>query len=66
VRAIPRMSGKQLAKRLGPLRPEMNVLYMSGYRGDPRHHGVLDPDESLLEKPITPEALARKVPEVLG
>jgi signal transduction histidine kinase/CheY-like chemotaxis protein len=55
---MPLMSGPEAARRLLAIRPEMKVLYMSGYTGDAiLRNGLGDPAPLLLEKPFTPEDL---------
>jgi DNA-binding response OmpR family regulator len=63
---MPQGSGRELAQQLRPLRPEMRVLFMSGYTNDAvvRRAG-LTPGSELLEKPFTPDGLAARVRQVL-
>jgi DNA-binding response OmpR family regulator len=59
---MPEMSGRELAERRAPLRPETRVLYMSGYPADAIvRREVLDGGVELLEKPFTPMSLRRRV-----
>ena len=64
---MPGMTGKELAVALSLIRPDMKVLFISGYSGDViAKRGVLDDDVAYLPKPFTPSVLAAKVREVLG
>lgn len=63
---MPRLSGLQVAQKLAAERPEMKVLYLSGYTDEAIvHHGIIDPDTPFLQKPFTVEALAGKVRDLL-
>lgn len=62
---MPGMSGRELATRLAVVHPETCVLYASGYAHETIvHHGVPEPGTAFVQKPPTPEAIARKVREV--
>jgi CheY-like chemotaxis protein len=63
---MPGLSGRELADRLIARRPGLRVLYMSGYPGDAVvQHGALPVGSAFLQKPFSPDGLARKVRDVL-
>jgi CheY-like chemotaxis protein len=63
---MPDMSGRQLADRVRAKRPDIKVLYTTGYTPNAIvHNGVLDPGASLLTKPFSIEDLAAKVRKLL-
>ncbi len=64
---LPRMSGRELAARLGIHRPAIKVLYVSGTSDYAiARHRLLDPGTEFLEKPFSLERLLQKVRQVLG
>ena len=63
---LPGMSGREVAEAMVAIRPGLKVLYLSGYTDHVViDRGVLVPGASFLEKPFSPELLARKIREVL-
>jgi len=63
---MPGMNGRDLARQLSAIRPEIKVLYMSGYTGQSfSGAGVLEAGSHFLQKPFTREGLAQKVRETL-
>jgi two-component system, cell cycle sensor histidine kinase and response regulator CckA len=59
---MPEMGGRDLVERLRLQRPELHVLYMSGYTDDVIvRHGVIEESDAFLQKPFTPIDLARRV-----
>jgi CheY-like chemotaxis protein len=63
---MPRMNGRELADRLAPLHPEMQVLFMSGYTdSDLAPYGLLEASKTIIPKPFRPQDLVKKVRESL-
>ena len=61
---MPNMSGGQLAKELGRLRPETKLLFVSGYAGKTvLDHKVFDLEANFLQKPFTLKQLSAKIRE---
>lgn len=59
---MPRLGGRDLARRLAEQRPDVRVLFMSGYaESEIVHRGLLDPGIAFLEKPFTADELTAAV-----
>jgi two-component system, cell cycle sensor histidine kinase and response regulator CckA len=64
---MPGISGRELAERVANIRPGIKILYMSGYTDQAVvHHGILQTDAALLQKPFTMATLATKLREILA
>jgi CheY-like chemotaxis protein len=63
---LPHMSGRELTKTLQKRSPRLKVVFMSGYAEQAAvHQGMIEPNQAFLSKPFTPEALVRKIRDVL-
>ena len=63
---MPSMTGTELAERLKALRPDLRLMYMSGFTGDALSEWALaQSDIPFLQKPFTPEDLAETVKQAL-
>ncbi|HEX8890902.1 MAG TPA: response regulator [Pyrinomonadaceae bacterium] len=63
---LPEVSGREVAERLTQAYAKVKVLFMSGYTDDAVvRHGVLEEGAHFLQKPFTPDALLRKIREIL-
>ena len=63
---MPGQSGRELATQLVAARPGIKVLYMSGYTEHAiAHHGIIESEAPLIDKPFTPEGLRQRVRELL-
>jgi FixJ family two-component response regulator len=63
---MPVLNGRELSERLAADRPEIRVLFMSGYTDDEiMRRGLLQPGAPFLQKPFVPADLSRKVRDVL-
>ena len=61
------MNGPELAEHASRLRPGLRVLFMSGYTDRTvRLQERFDDESTFIQKPFTPNSLARKVRELLG
>jgi signal transduction histidine kinase/ActR/RegA family two-component response regulator len=63
---MPEMSGPEMARQITPICPGIRLLYISGYTDEAiMHHGIPQSGVAFLQKPFLPDALLRKVREVL-
>jgi signal transduction histidine kinase len=63
---LPHTSGPEIAQRLASLRPDMRILFMSGYASEAIVESLRSSERPFLEKPFTPDLLTAKIREVLN
>ena len=64
---MPQMGGHELANKLKEKLPDLQILYTSGYTDDAIvRHGVIEVGTNFIQKPFTPDSLAKKVQEIIG
>ena len=63
---MPGMNGPALARQVRALRPQMKILYMTGYSGEFIRADMLTPGVSFIQKPFTPADLGRKIRKLLS
>jgi len=64
---MPKMNGKELRDRIKILRPEIKVLFMSGYTSNVIvHHGIPEEGVQFIQKPFSLNDFARKIQDILG
>ncbi|MEW5908747.1 MAG: PAS domain S-box protein [Thermodesulfobacteriota bacterium] len=64
---MPQMSGKDLARKIKEIQPEIKILFMSGYTANViAHHGVLDEGVNFIQKPFSMATLSTRIKEALG
>jgi two-component system, cell cycle sensor histidine kinase and response regulator CckA len=63
---MPEMGGSELARRLAVERPELPILFLSGYTDDELTLRGLGPPSAFVQKPFTPGALVERVEEMIG
>ena len=64
---MPAMRGRELARTLAAQRPELRVLFVSGFAGDEVERlGLLEAGRPFLSKPYSPELLAERVRDLLA
>ncbi|HRR26283.1 MAG TPA: response regulator, partial [Acidobacteriota bacterium] len=64
---MPGMNGRELVEKIRQLRPQVRVLFMSGYTSDAvAHRGILDGEVEFISKPFSLKEFVQKVREVLN